>query len=206
MDYEIVSIDDLLPLEKVFFSHLKNLEEMINNDGFLLKAIIADKKTGTILDGSHRYVYLLKNGYKTAPVHWVDYNNENIRVGTKLRHRFSIKPKEDIGISKDECTSRALTGDLFPPRTTRHFFTFRKDDIVLPLDKLKKGDVMDTSHLISKKNINAEIIHNKKYIEEINEEFEIIIEYLSEVLQVKKYLGEQITNSNQRDNFPFWLF
>ena len=68
MKYEIVPISRLRPLEKVFPEHLKNLETMINNDGFLLKAIIIDKKTGIVLDGSHRYVYLLKNGYKEAPV------------------------------------------------------------------------------------------------------------------------------------------
>ena len=72
MKYEIVPIEKLIPLEQVFPTHLKNLEEMIDRDDFILKAIIADKKTGTILDGSHRYVYFLKRGFKTVPVHWVD--------------------------------------------------------------------------------------------------------------------------------------
>ena len=100
MKCEIVSIDKLLPLELVFPTHLKNLEDMINKDGFLLKAVIVDRKTGTVLDGSHRYVYLLKNGYKEVPVYWTDYDDENIRVGTILSHRFMIDG--DCGISKEE--------------------------------------------------------------------------------------------------------
>jgi len=84
MKYKIVPIDGLIPLEKVFPTHLKNLEDMIDSDGFMLKAIIADKKDGIVLDGSHRYVYLLKKGFKTAPVYLVDYDNEDIRVAPAL--------------------------------------------------------------------------------------------------------------------------
>ncbi len=190
MKYEIVPIEKLIPLEQVFPTHLKNLEEMIDRDDFILKAIIADKKTGTILDGSHRYVYFLKRGFKTVPVHWVDYDDENIRVGTHLSHRFFIE-YGTTGVSKNECKKRALKGNLFPPRTTRHFFPFRKIDIALPLDQLKKGSIKDVTHLIVDVDVSEEIAHNEKYIEEINEEFEIIVNYLSEVSQTKTYLIEQ---------------
>lgn len=189
MKYEIVSINKLIPLEQVFPMHLKNLEEMIDRDGFVLKAIIADKNTGTILDGSHRYAYFLKKGIKTVPVQWVDYNDENIRVGTHLSHRFFIEG--DTNISKDECKERALTRNLFPPRTTRHFFPFRKIDIALPLDQLKKGPIEDVTHLIADVDISEEIAHNERYIDEINEEIKIIVNYLSEVSQTEAYLTEQ---------------
>lgn len=202
MKYKIVSIDKLIPLEKVFPTHLKNLEVMIDNDGFLLKAIIADKKTGTIMDGSHRYVYLLKNGYKEAPVYWIDYDNENVRVGTKLAHRFFIDGDSDI--SKEECRQRALKGNLFLPRTTRHFFTFRKVDISLPLDQLKKGSPVDVTHLIHNVDISEEIEYNKEYINEINSEVEIVIQYLEEVLQTKKYLLKQIYHMNMTRHVAFF--
>jgi nicotinamide mononucleotide adenylyltransferase len=202
MKYEIVSINKLLPLEKVFPTHLKNLEDMINKDGFVLKAVIADKKTGTILDGSHRYVYFLKNGYKKVPVHWADYDDEDIRVGTHLSHRFLIDG--DSGISKKECRERALSGNLFPPRTTRHFFTFRKSDISLPLNKLKKGSPIDVSHLIADVDVSNEIEHNRKYIAEINEEIEIILQYLEEVSQTKRYLIEQIERMDSTRQIAFF--
>ena len=205
MRYEIVSIDSLIPLEQVFPTHLNNLEKMINSSGFMLKAIIADEKYGTILDGSHRYVYLLKNGFKTAPVYWVDYDDENIRVGSKLLHKFLIREKENIKISKKICRDRSLSGNLFPPRTTRHFFPFRKADITLPLKQLKKGKPIDVLHLIADVDVNEEIESNKGYIEEINEEYEVIIQYLSEVSQTKKYLEYQVlkmSNSKKVAFFP----
>lgn len=192
MMYEIVPINRLIPLEQVFPTHLKNLEDMIDKNGFMMKAIIADEKDGTILDGSHRYVYLLKKGFKTAPVYWVNYDDENIRVGSKLLHKFLIEEKENINISKKICRERALSGNLFPPRTTRHFFPFRKADITLPLKQLKKGKPVDVLHLIADVDINEEIKSNKDYIKEINEEYEAIIQYLSEVSQTKKYLEYQV--------------
>ena len=190
MRYSIVSINKLLPLELVFPTHLKNLERMIDDDEFVLKAIIADKNTGTILDGSHRYAYFLKKGYKTVPVFWVDYNDENIRVGTRLGHRFLIDGR--ISISKNECVNRALSGKLFQPRTTRHFFPFRKTDITLPLEHLELGELRSVNHLIANVGVSEEIVHNEKYVEEIREEVDIIINYLSEVSQTKEYLTEQI--------------
>lgn len=190
MEYSIISINVLKPLEKVFPSHLKNLETMINKDGFMLKAIIADKNTGIILDGSHRYVYLLKNGYIQAPVRFIDYLSEDVRVGTRLEHRFIVDGT--AGISKKECIDRALSGNIFPPRTTRHFFTFRKSDISLPLKRLKKSTPIDVSHLIANVDISEELEHNKKYLEEISEEIATIVKYLSEVSETKEYLLKQV--------------
>ena len=190
MKYEIISIDNLIPLEKVFPTHLKNLEEIIDNDGVVLKPIIADMENGIILDGSHRYVYFLKRGYKQVPVYWVDYEDESVRVGTKLKHRFLIDG--DINISKEECKRRALTGNIFPPKTTRHFFTFRKLDISVPLNQLKKGKPVEVSHLIDDSEIGEEILHNEMYIKEIDEEIGVIVNYLSEVSETKKYLTDQV--------------
>lgn len=202
MKYEIVPIDSLKPLEKVFPTHLKNLERTINDDGYMLKALIVDKKNGIVLDGSHRYVYLLKNGFKAAPVYFVDYGGEDVRVGTHLVHRFLID--EDSGISKAECRERALSGNLFSPRTTRHFFTFRKSDIFLSLDQLKKAEPVDVSNLIADVDVSEEIEHNREYIDEINEEVEIIIQYLEEVSQTKKYLTNQIEAMDQSREVAFF--
>lgn len=200
--FEIIPIDTLVPLETVLPNHLKNLEKMINNDGVITKPVIADRKTGIILDGSHRYVFFLKNGYTQIPVCFVDYESDDIRVGTKLSHRFFIDG--DSWISKAECKKRALSGNLFSPRTTRHFFTFRKADISLPLDQLKKGDPVDVGWLIADTDVFDEIEHNKKYIQEINDEVEIVIQYLEEVTQTKKYLLNQIKRMDMSREIAFF--
>ena len=190
MNYEIVPISRLKPLEQVFPQHLANLEAMIDRDGFILKAIIIDKRTGIVLDGSHRYIYLLKNGYTEAPVFIVDYLSDDVRVGTRLEHRFFIDG--ETGISKQECIDRGLSGDVFPPRTTRHFFTFRKSDISLPLANLNKDKPCDVSNLIANVDVSEELNNNKQYLEEISREVEIIVNYLAEVSETKKYLTKQL--------------
>jgi hypothetical protein len=83
----------------------------------------------------------LKHGYKECPVLFVDYNDENIRVGTILKQRHIIQGCTNI--SKTEVVQRGLSGRLYPPRTTRHFFPFRKPDIKLRLSELKKGKSVD---------------------------------------------------------------
>jgi len=202
MKYEVVPIERLVPLEKIFPNHFKNLEEMINKDGFILKAIIADRKTGIVLDGSHRYVYFLKYGYKEVPVYFTDYDSEDIRVGTHLSHRFLIDG--DSGISKGYCKERALSGNLLPPRTTRHFFTFRKHDISIPLNLLEKGDLVNVDSFIADVDINTEIDHNENYLNEISEEVDIIINYLSEVSQTRDYLTKQTTLMKEARKVAFF--
>jgi len=196
MRYEIVSIDSLRPLEKVFPIHLKNLSSMILSDGYIKKSIIADKETGTVLDGSHRYVFLLKYGFTKAPVTWVNYFNDSVRLGTRLKHRFMVEDTPKL--TKEECIERALKGDLLPPRTTRHFFTFRKQDISVSLEDLKDniqsydalGNVTD---LIANVDVSEELNNNIAYLQEISEETEVIVQYLSEIWETKRYLSDQVS-------------
>lgn len=190
MRYELCLIDELRPLELVFAHHLSNISSLIHKDGAMQKAIIADRQTGTILDGSHRYAFLLAEGYRQAPVRWVDYLDEDIRVGTKLSHRFLIE--DETGISKQECLRRSATGELFNPRTTRHFFPFRKTDINLSLDSLRRGPAQNIDHLISPAILVDELQHNQLFIHEIDDELQVISRYVAEMVETKAYLNQQI--------------
>ena len=187
----IVSIERLKPLEKVFKYHLKNLSEMILIEGLVQTPIIADNKYGIVLDGSHRYIFFLMNGFKEVPVKFVDYEDEHIRVGSLLIHRHLINEK--IQISKKEVIRRGIKGELFPPRTTRHFFPFRKNErINVSLDSLKKGENIDVKNFIANTTLQDEIDHNKKYLSEIENEFDELIRYMEEIRQTKNYLKNQI--------------
>ena len=187
----IISINLLKPLEKVFSYHLKNLSKMILDDGFVKAPIIAEKKHGIVLDGSHRYIFFLMSGYKEVPVKFVDYDDEHIRVGARLIHRHLIE--ERLSISKQDIIRRGLAGELFPPRTTRHFFPFRKNErIDLSLDSLKRGKAVEVTNFISDSSLQDEIDHNKQYLSEIEHEFDELIRYMEEVRQTKNYLKTQI--------------
>ena len=188
---EIVNISKLKPLELVFPRHLENLSKMLLDSGVIKSPILADRKTGIVLDGSHRYIFFLKNGYKNVPVVFVNYQDENIRVGSKLIHRFLID--SELNISKAEVVDRGLTGRLFTPRTTRHFFPFRKNEFVnLKLSELRKGSPVNVDKYIANVSIQDEINHNNMYIEEIEFEIDEMIKYMEEVRQTKDYLKKQI--------------
>lgn len=191
MKYTLVPVEKLRALEYVFPHHLANICKMIYDDGVIKLPLIVEKKYNIVLDGSHRHIFFAKEGFKFAPVRYVDYDDPHIRVGTHLMHRHLIDGP--INISKEEVIRRGKTGDLFPPRTTRHFFPFRKTEtIYLPLSKLGKRKPMDVSNHIAKVDIKEEINHNKKYINEIDDEIDEIIRYLEEIRQTKIYLREQI--------------
>ncbi len=187
---ELVKMTSLKPLELVLPSHLNNIKEMIERDEVVKKPLIVDKKDMIILDGSHRYAYLYTEGYEYAPVVLVDYDDEAIFVGKHLKHRF-LKD-ENFTISKVEVRQRAIHENLYTPRTTRHFFPFRKESYPIALNKLEKGENRNISHLLEDIILSDEIALDRGYINEIDEEILVIQEYLKEQYETKKYLESQI--------------
>lgn len=190
-EYLVIPILKLRPLEKVFPCHLQNLRKKILSDGMMKQSIIVDKETNIILDGSHRYVFLLMEGFSLAPVIPVDYKNQYISVGTSRTHRFIVDNPSNI--SKKEVIRRGLSGDVYPPRTTRHFFPFLKKEVNTSLSDLNQKDIpFPFQHLVADVGVTEEIAHNIKYLKEIDDELVLAINYLYTAQNVKKYLQFQI--------------
>jgi cytidyltransferase-like protein len=188
--FELEKLSNLKPLEKVLPNHLANIEQMILKDGIMLKPIIIDNKHNIVLDGSHRYAFLLKFGYKKAPVIKVDYSDESIFVGNYLKHRYLID--KDLKLNKSEIVKAALNEKLLDARTTRHFFPFRKINYPVKLSKLVRGKLKNIEFLIEKTNIKKEINKNLQYIDEINTELKILNNYIDEQRDIKNYLIYQV--------------
>jgi cytidyltransferase-like protein len=193
--FELFAINKLKPLEMVFASHLQNLSSMIEKSKSVDKPLIVDINSKVILDGSHRFAYLKSIGCRFAPVLFVDYKDESIFVGNRLKHRF-IKDKNHT-ITKSEVIKNALNEELYEPRTTRHFFPFIKEDYPTSLEKLEPSGSVDIKYLISKTDKKQEIEHNVKFIEEIDEEIAHLNRYIKEEFQTKEYLTKQIKMMKQ---------
>ena len=179
------------PIEKVMNKHLEYLEEAILTSQTVLEPLLVDVKTGALLDGSHRYAILLKLGCKYMPVRFVDYDNEAIFVGSLLHHRFLADKKKIL--TKELVRTAATTGSIFEPRTTRHFFPFRKEHIPTQLKKLRPDTTArDIKHLLWNGSNEDERQKNLTYIDELNAERTIIQEYITEQTRVKNYLLEQL--------------
>ena len=189
-EFKIEKLDFLKPIEKVFPNHFENLEGKILEDGIMKQPIIICRDTGAVLDGSHRYAFLLKHGFCEAPVMAVNYSDESIFVGNRICHRF--KYTNDKWLSKSKVLQVAYSGELLNPRTTRHFFSVPKSAWPIELDQLKREDSRDIEHLLYNANRQEQIEHNKAYLEEVHEEYEALISYLAEQVKVREYLREQI--------------
>lgn len=187
---EIEELSKIKPLEKVLPNHLANIESMILKDGLMFKPLIIDKKYNIVLDGSHRYAFLLKFGYKKAPVIKVDYDDETIFVGNNLKHRYLVD--KNLKLSKSKVIEAALNEKLLDARTTRHFFPFRKINFPVELKKLIPGKLNNIDFLIEKTNIQNEIKKNLLYISEIGEELKILGNYIDEQNDIKAYLTNQV--------------
>lgn len=191
-DIQLIPLNKLKPIEKVFRNHLNHISDQINKDGCINQPLIIDKTDHIILDGSHRYAYLKANGFTLVPVIMVDYSSSLISVGSNLTHRFINTHKTTI--TKQDVINKALNNELFTPRQTRHFFPFRKEEHPVKLEYLKKSESINIDYLISSDDISKQIKHNSNYIKEIDTELELLNKYVQEQLRVKEYLHNQIIN------------
>jgi cytidyltransferase-like protein len=187
--FELINTANLRPIEKVNPRHYTVIEQSIINTGIMQKPLIVDKLTLAVLDGSHRYAFLVKHGYKTATVILCDYDDESVFVGTHLEHRFKHDP--DNWISKKHVRATAISGDLYNPRTTRHFFPFRKIDQPTSLTELEAGPPTDIEYLLYATTPDDEIANNEAYIDELEFELKTLHEYADEQQEVKNWLIQQ---------------
>jgi nicotinamide mononucleotide adenylyltransferase len=190
-EVNLVEEEKIKPIEKVMRSHLEYLRESIVGSQQVLEPLIVDIKSGALLDGSHRYALMRQLGCRLMPVRWVNYESETIFVGSLLYHRFLVDEKKTL--NKDVIRNVALSGDLFEPRTTRHFFPFRKTHIPTELSKLGVGEkILKFKHLIWEASYGEENKKNLSYIDELDHERGIINDYLDEQKRVRNYLIEQV--------------
>jgi len=187
---ELEELSKLKPHEKVLPNRLAHIESVLLKDGFMFKPIIVDNKYNVILDGSHRYAFLLKNGYSKAPVIKINYYDETIFVGNSLKHRYLID--KDLKLNKSKVIEAALNEKLLDARSSKNFFPFRKVNYPVKLENLIPGKKKNIDFLIEKTTIQDEIDINKLWINEIDEELEILNSYKGEQIDVKSYLVNQI--------------
>ena len=89
----IKRLESLKPHEEVLEDELLSLSRSIRQDKVLRHPLLADARTGVVLDGNHRLVALRRMNCRLAPVALVDYNNPGIRV--ERWYRLIISGKLD---------------------------------------------------------------------------------------------------------------
>jgi hypothetical protein len=186
LEVALVPIDQLRPHEKGSPLYLKLLRQEILRDGVLKYPIIAEHKSGVILDGMHRWLAIKSMGYALIPAVRVDaFGGLKIRVGRRRIQQYTNGSNGDITVEK--VIAAGLTGQLMEPRSTRHFFPFSKFQLInCPLPLLKKGAPQDVSRYLSKMNIKESGSAIRQWLEEITEELEFLTKRKEEVEREKE--------------------
>lgn len=138
-DVILVPVAWLKPHEEIKERNRDKLLEMTKRWGGYTKPLLVDKKTGTILDGHHRYSIACLLGLKRVPALCVDYlADEGIHL--------SVWP--DCGrdsLTKEEVVEMALSGACFPPKTSRHTLPEHSPPIFVPLSTLEVYPPLNSS-------------------------------------------------------------
>ena len=124
---ETVSLRDH---EEVIPDNLETRTSKLLSKGFY-KPIIVDRGSMVILDGHHKWTAAKSLGLARVPVIMVDYLvDEGVLVDV-----WPDCGKESI--TKTEVLEMGLSGDVFPPKTSRHTLPFKIPSIRIPLSELK---------------------------------------------------------------------
>ncbi|MBP72258.1 MAG: transcriptional regulator [Euryarchaeota archaeon] len=116
--------------EEVIPDNLETRTSKMLRKGFY-KPIIVDRGSMVILDGHHKWNAAKSLGLARVPVILVDYLvDEGVLV--------DVWP--DCGresITKTEVLEMGVSGDVFPPKTSRHTLPFKIPSISIPLSDLE---------------------------------------------------------------------
>jgi hypothetical protein len=131
-DVRLVPLEWLKPHEEIKERNRDKLLDMTKRWKGYTKPLIVDKRTGSILDGHHRHAIAAILELKRLPVVCVDYlSDENITVET-----WPGSGRDEL--TKDEVIEMSLSGELFPPKTSRHTIADHLPPIFVSLDELKQ--------------------------------------------------------------------
>ncbi len=109
--FRLVPISELKDHEEVDPNKVDELLDSIRRTQSVADPVWVALGTGVILNGHHRVAALRKLGALRVPAWVIDYHSSSVRLD-----RWSDGPP----IPKAEVERRALRGELFSPKTTRH--------------------------------------------------------------------------------------
>ena len=130
-DVVMVEVDWLKPHEQIKFKARDKLLDMTKRWGGFTKPVLVDSVTGSLLDGHHRLSVAQELGLSKIPAICLDYlSSEDITL--------ELWPNTDLeSITKSMVIQMCESGDLFPPKTTKHTTIFDLPPILVSLDELK---------------------------------------------------------------------
>ena len=133
-DVSLVDLDWLKPHEEIKIKNRDKLLEMTKKWGGFTKPLLVDSQTGSILDGHHRHSVAVCLNLKRVPAILIDYlSNDEISV--------DVWPGSGLEtITKQQVIDMSLSGDLYPPKTSKHTISNHMPPIQVLLEVLEKSE------------------------------------------------------------------
>ena len=129
-EFALVPIDRLRPHEEIDEENVVELAREIERTGLCADPIWVARESFVILNGHHRVEALRRLHAVRAPAWLFDYASDIV----------SLEPwQPGLPITKAEVVRRAGTGDLFPPKTTRHRVRTELPARSVGLEELRHG-------------------------------------------------------------------
>jgi len=130
VDVVMVEQSSLRGHEEVIQSNLKTRMSKLLDRGFY-KPIIVDRASLVILDGHHKWTAAGLLDLDRVPVIMVEYiEDETVLV--------DVWPDCEMeSITKEEVIKMGMSEGVFPPKTSRHSFSFSIPSIRIPLEELR---------------------------------------------------------------------
>jgi L-serine kinase (ADP) len=125
--FELLPIDQLHAHEEVDPEEVQKLVRAIRSAGVVEDPIWVAEGSGVVLNGHHRLSALRALHAQRVPAWVLDYEDDSVAL-----ERWSPGP----AISKSAVVRRALAGELFPPKTTRHRVRLPAERHRIPLTEL----------------------------------------------------------------------
>ena len=125
-------LEVLRPHEQIIERKVDQLERMTHRWNAYTKPLLLDRTTGTILDGHHRYHVAQRIDLQCVPCVLINYlEDDSIDL--------DLWPNSGRdSISKQDVVDAALSGELMPPKTSRHRLSDHLPPIAIPLSRLRQ--------------------------------------------------------------------
>ncbi len=131
MEIVLTEVSTLRPHEEIKSKMLHKMVDVIRKRGGYIKPILIDQASRTILDGHHRYHSALQLKLRLIPAIEVNYlEDESIEV-------HSWPGKEHLEIDKQAVINMAMSGDLYPPKSSKHSISTDYPSHFYPLSELE---------------------------------------------------------------------
>jgi len=125
MNIQLINIQTLHTHESIDMANVQKVKHQIVKAQCFKEPIIVDREHLVVLDGHHRLKSCQLLGLSKVPCLLVDYlHDKTIRVESR---------RDNIPITKRAVITMALSGNVFPHKTTRHFIPHRVKQMRIPL-------------------------------------------------------------------------